>query len=196
MTNNRLEKQIHFILEIDKLKSIIRRTYLVNTERFENSAEHSWHLAMMAILLAEYANEPVDLLTVLKMLLIHDIIEIDAGDTFAYDPVGNQDQAEREEQAADRLFNLLPEEQAVELRALWDAFEARVTPEARFAKALDRLMPILHNYASYGKAWQENGIRREQVIAYNQHMAEGSATLWEYARATIDDAVAQGYLAR
>jgi len=195
MNAERLKQQIRFIIEIDKLKSIIRRTYLINKQRFENSAEHSWHLAILAILLAEYANEPVDLSRVLKMVLIHDIVEIDAGDTYAYDPAANLDQAEREAEAADRHFHLLPPDQASELRALWDEFEARQTPEAKFAKALDRMMPLLHNYYTQGKAWQENEVTLDQVLAYNNHMAEGSSQLWAFMQSLLEEATTAGYLA-
>src|SRR6185369_16498977 len=142
----RFERQIRFVLEIDKLKTIIRRTYLLNTDRAENTAEHSWHLAVMAILLAEHANEPVNVAKVVKMVLVHDIVEIDAGDTYFYDSNAALDKPEREMAAADRIFALLPEDQAKELRDLWDEFEDGRTPEARFALALDRFIPQLHNY--------------------------------------------------
>lgn len=194
--SNRLEQQIQFIIELDKLKGIIRRSYLVNNERRENTAEHSWHLTMMALLLSEYANTSVDTVRVMKMILIHDIVEIDAGDTFAYDTVGNIDQAEREQRAADRLFNLLPLEQATELRALWDEFEARTTPDAKFAKALDRLQPLLLNYYSGGTGWQEHDISLQQVIDYNGQMADGSEALWQYAKALLDDALEKEILSR
>ena len=191
---DRLKQQLAFIIEMDKLKTIIRRSYLINTDRFENDAEHSWHLAIMAMVLAEHANQAVDLPKVLKMVLVHDIIEIDAGDTYAYDPAGHQDQVEREQQAAERLFNLLPPDQAVEFRALWDEFEARATAEARFAKGLDRLMPLLHNYHTQGKAWRENNISRQQVLDFNGYMNDGSERLWEFARELIDQATNKGYL--
>jgi putative hydrolase of HD superfamily len=194
MNSDRLRQQIQFILEIDKLKSVLRRSYLLNPERRENSAEHSWHVAVMAVLLAEYAAEPVDLPRLLKMLLIHDMVEIDAGDTFAYDPVGARDQAERERRAAERLFKLLPPDQAGELRGLWDEFEAHATPEAKFARALDHLMPLLHNYYTQGKSWQEHGVSSAQVLSYNADIEDGSARLWELAQSLIADAVARGYL--
>ncbi|MEM7029086.1 MAG: HD domain-containing protein [Chloroflexota bacterium] len=193
---DRLKQQIDFIIEIDKLKGIVRQTHLVHVERQENVAEHSWHLAMLAMTLAEHANEPVDVSRVMKMVLIHDIVEIDAGDTFAYDTTGGLDQAEREQKAADRLFNLLPSDQATEYRALWNEFEARQSPDAKFAKALDRLMPLMHNYFSQGKGWKQHGIRHDQVMNYNRHMHEGSETLWHYAQSFIKDAVEKGYLKR
>jgi len=194
-TPQRLQQQLNFILEIDKLKSIIRQSYLVSGERRENSAEHSWHLTMMALLLSEHANKPVDLLKVVKMLLIHDIVEIDAGDTFAYDDVGAQDKAEREERAADRLFGLLPADQQDELRALWHEFEEQTTPDAKFATALDRLMPLLHNYHTEGIGWKKHNIVQAQVMDKNAHIEAGSETLWSYAQAIIQDSVAKGYLA-
>lgn len=190
----RLEQQIRFILEIDKLKSILRRTILINRSRRENSAEHSWQFALMAVVLAEYANEPVDWVKVVKMALIHDIVEIDADDTFIYDEAGALVKAEKEQKAATRLFGLLPADQGTEFRQLWDEFEARKTPEARFAAALDRLIPILLNVNTEGQTWREHGITSDRVIRRNQHMAQGSVPLWEYARAQIEKAVADGIL--
>lgn len=195
MKNERLTQQIRFIVEIDKLKSVLRRTYLANGTRRENAGEHSWHLAMMALVLSEHANEEIDLLRVLKMVLIHDIVEIDAGDTYIYDDVGALDQEEREKMAAERIFGLLPVEQAREFREVWDEFEARQTADAKFAKALDRLMPLLHNYELEGKAWQTNGIKRHQVIAINRPILDGSEALSELALSIIEDSVAKGYLA-
>ena len=194
MNTERLHQQIAFILEIDRLKSVLRRTYLINDPRHENSAEHSWHLAMMALLLAEHANVEVNLLSVLKMLLVHDIVEIDAGDTYCYDVVGSEDKAAREEQAAQRIFGLLPDDQQAELHQLWTEFEARVTPEAKFAAALDRLMPILHNYHTEGRSWLAHGITSAQVLERNRHAEEGSEALWSYVEEIIADAVKQGYL--
>ena len=195
MNTERLAQQIAFLLEIDKLKTVLRRTYLLDDPRHENSAEHSWHLAVMAMLLAEHANAPVNLLHVLKMLLIHDVVEIDSGDTYIYDVAGNESKAAREQEAAKRIFGLLPSDQQEEMHRLWEEFEARETPEARFAAALDRLMPMLHNYHTQGRSWQEHGVTDAQVIGYNGHMTEGAAALWEYAEAMIKDAVGKGYLA-
>ena len=194
MNTDRLHQQITFILEIDKLKSVLRRTYLLKEPRHENSAEHSWHLAVMAMVLAEHANAEVDVLRVLKMLLVHDIVEIDAGDTYCYDASGNDDKAARETLAAQRIFGLLPGDQQAELHALWTEFEARVTPEARFAAALDRLMPILHNFHTEGRSWREHGITETQVLERNRHSSEGSETLWVYIETIIEDAVGKGYL--
>jgi putative hydrolase of HD superfamily len=192
----RLEQQIQFVLEIDKLKSVIRRSYLINGQRRENTAEHSWHLAMLALILAEHANEPVDLLRVLKMVIVHDIVEIDAGDTFLFDTTGAQDKTAREQLAADRLFGLLPEDQAVELRQLWDEFEARETADSHFANALDRLMPLLHNYHAGGRTWQENGIVSSQIEWVHGRIGEGSHTVAELSRMVVATAVAEGILKR
>ena len=195
MEKQRLEVQIGFILEIDRLKTISRRTYLTDKSRFENSAEHSWHSAIMAMVLADYANAPnIDLLRVIKMLLIHDLVEIDAGDTFVYDRDAGADKQDRELAAAERIFNLLPKDQSVHFRDLWDEFEERKTPEAKFAAALDRLQPLLHNLYTRGKSWQEHGIRKGQVVAINHHMADGAKDLWAFAAEWLEKAAANGYL--
>ncbi len=196
MDHERLEKQIAFIAEIDRLKRVFRQTYLTDGSRKENDAEHSWHLAVMALILLEHAGRPApDVLRTVAMVLIHDIVEIDAGDTFCYDDAGGKDRESRERRAADRLFAILPPDQAAEFRSLWEEFEARRTPEARFAAALDRLQPLLHNYITGGKSWQEHGVTAERVIERNRHIAEGSETLWGYAESLIADAVKKGYLA-
>ena len=195
MDPNRLTQQIKFILEVDKLKSVLRQTYITVDERHENSAEHSWHLATMALILNEHAEEEIDLCHVLKLLLVHDIIEIDAGDTFCYDEIRTQDQSIREQQAADRIFSLLPEDQADAMCDLWLEFESRNTPEARFAVAMDCLMPLLHNVHTEGKSWQEHNITMDQVISHNRAMNDGSTQLWQYAQSIIKQAVAKGYLA-
>ena len=194
METERLHQQLQFIIEIDKLKAVLRRSYLIGGERRENSAEHSWHVAVMAMLLGEYVRDPVDVCRVLKMLLIHDLVEIDAGDTFCYDAAGIADQTERERRAAHRIFGLLPEDQGGELGRLWEEFEARDTPDARFAAALDRLMPLLHNYHTGGKSWREHGITRDQVLAHNACIRDISEQLWQFAKGIIDEAVARGYL--
>ena len=194
MGAERLHQQLRFILEIDRLKAILRQSHLIHAARRENSAEHCWHLAVMAMLLAEHAGQQVDSYRVLKMLLVHDIVEIDAGDTFLYDEEASLDQVERERQAANRIFGLLPEDQAGELRELWDEYEAHTTPEARFAVALDRLMPLLHNYHTQGKLWNEHGITQDQVLAYNACINSGSERLWQFAKVMLDDAVVKGYL--
>ncbi len=195
MAPDRLEEQLNFILEAEALKQIFRQTELPGDRRRENDAEHSWHLSLMAILLVEHACvAELDLLKVLKMVLIHDIVEIDAGDTFAYDEVGNADKAEREQVAADRLFNLLPSGQAEEMRKLWDEFEERVTPEAQYSAALDRFQPLLLNFHTEGATWRRHGVKKAQVIARNEHIKEGSPALWQYAQKMIDEAVERGYL--
>lgn len=195
MASAYLDEQLAFILEAEGLKQIFRQTLLPGDYRAENDAEHSWHLSLMAVLLSEHACEPsLDLLRVLKMLLIHDIVEIDAGDTFAYDEAANADKEQREQAAADRLFNLLPSPQDTDMRALWDEFEARQTPEARYAAALDRFQPLLLNFHTQGAAWRRHGVKKAQVIARNEHIGEGAPALWEYARKLIDEAVARGYL--
>lgn len=191
---NQLTQQLQFIIEIDKLKGVLRRSYLMDGSRRENSAEHSWHLALLALTLAEHANEPVDVTHVIKMVLVHDIVEIDAGDTFLYDTVGNVSKAEREQQAAARIFGLLPAAQRDEMLALWQEFEARETAASRFANALDRFMPLLHNYYNEGRPWREHNIAHDQVLRMVRHMGQGSETLWEYAQTILDDAVKQGYL--
>ena len=190
--SERFKSQIEFILEVDKLKQIQRRTLLLDRSRRENSAEHSWHIALSVLVLSEYAEEDnLDLLQVIKLLLVHDLVEIDADDTYCYDEVGGQDQKEREMKAADRIFNILPKDQADSFRALWNEFEAG---ETRFANALDRLQPLLHNYFTRGYTWQQYGIRKEQVIARMQPVDKGSHLLWDYVANLIDDAVKQGYL--
>jgi len=193
--NSRLEKQIQFIIEIDKLKKIVRQTLLTDHSRKENDAEHSWHIALMSVLLSEYAQEKsIDLLHVVTMLLVHDLVEIDAGDTFCYDQKGNADKLERETKAADRIFNILPEDQAASFRSLWDEFEAGKTAEARFAAAMDRLQPLLHNYNTEGGTWKEHRILKDQVIIRNSAIEKGSSTLWAFAAQLIDDAVDKGFL--
>ncbi|MEW6337818.1 MAG: HD domain-containing protein [Acidobacteriota bacterium] len=192
MDHDRLERQIDFLLEIDGLKEVVRRTYLVSGRRRENSAEHSWHLAIAAMLLAEHAAEPVDVARVAAMVLVHDVVEIDAGDTFVYDTEASAGKADRERAAAGRLFGLLPADQGSTLRALWDEFEARSTPEARFAQALDRLLPVLHNIHTAGRAWRENGITADRVLERNGHIAEGSPILWQAVRRLVERAVSRG----
>jgi putative hydrolase of HD superfamily len=191
----RFKSQIEFILEIDKLKNILRRTTLLDRSRQENSAEHSWHIALILLVLSEYADEDnLDLLRVIKLLLAHDLVEIDAGDTYCYDDIGGQDQKAREMKAADRIFSILPADQTDAFRALWDEYEAKDTPESRFANALDRLQPFLHNYFTRGHSWQKHGIRRKQVLARMQPVDDGSRLLWDYVSGLIDDAVEKGYL--
>ncbi len=178
----RLDRQFAFLREIDREKEITRQNYLASGSRREGDAEHAWHLAVMALLLGEYAEEEVDLLRVVSMVLIHDLVEIDAGDTYVYDAAGVSTQRERELAAADRIFALLPQDQGEKMRALWDEFEARETPEAKFARTLDCIQPTMLNDASQGKSWLEHGIRLSQVLRRNQRTGEGSQLLWDYAR--------------
>lgn len=188
----RLEQQMSFLLEMDKLKSVIRQTYLADGSRKEDDAEHSWHLAMMAFILAEYANEPIDVLKTMKMVMLHDVIEIDAGDTYAYDTAGNETKRVRELAAAERIFALLPADQAAEFRGLWDEFEAMETIEARFANTLDKVQPLLLNNASGGKSWMEHGVKASQVMGRNARTSEGSEVLWQYVKALIEENISKG----
>lgn len=192
----RLHQQIDFILEVDRLKTILRRSPLLAADRRENDAEHSWHLALMTLVLAEYADEPVDVSKVLALVLVHDLVEIYAGDTFLYDAVGAADQEEREQEAADRLFALLPDDQRDRFRALWDEFEARKTPEARFAKAMDRLQPLLLNFANRGGTWRTPGVTEVDVRARKSVIGDASAPLWQYAQNLIDTGAENGWVAR
>ena len=195
MTSARLEQQMAFVVEVDKLKSVHRRTLLIDRSRHENSAEHSWHLALMALLLSEHAKAPdLDVFNVIRMVVLHDLVEIDAGDTFCYDAEGAQDQHEREARAADRIFGLLPEDQAQAFRAAWDEFEAGETPEAQFAATIDRLQPMLNNLHTGGASWQRHGIRKEQVQARNAGGKEGSEALWQFGEDLIHEAVRKGIL--
>ena len=193
---DRFKQQIEFILEVDKLKHVLRETILMDKSRRENSAEHSWHIALTVMLLSEYARDAdIDFFRVMKILLVHDLIEIDAGDTYCYDEQGRKDQAAREKSAADRIFNILPSDQSMIFRDLWEEFEERKTPESRFANALDRVQPFLHNYFTRGQTWQENDIKSAQVKARMQPVDDGAPVLWNYVNALIEDAVKKGFLA-
>lgn len=179
--SERLAQQFDFIREIDKEKFIGRQTYLSDGMRKENDAEHAWHMAIMTILLSEYANEEIDVLKTVTMLLIHDIVEIDAGDTYAYDEEAKKTQKEREEKAAERIFSLLPADQGSRLKALWQEFEACETKEAKFARTMDNIQPLMLNHATDGKAWVEHGVHLSQILNRNQRTPRGSEVLWEYA---------------
>ena len=181
MDKSRLDKQDNFFREIDKEKFIMRQTYKSDAKTKENDAEHAWHMAIMTILLSEYANEQIDVLKTVTMLLIHDIVEIDAGDTYAYDEAAKETQRERECAAADRIFALLPEDQGTKFRQLWEEFEKGETPEARFARTMDNLQPMMLNDATGGKSWREKGIKVSQVLKRNQNTTKGSKELWDYA---------------
>lgn len=194
MENENLLKQIAFIKEIDKLKYIQRKTRLFNSDRHENDAEHSWHLAMMTIVLARHANKAIDVLKVVKMVLIHDIVEIDAGDTFIYDIAKNHSNTEEELIAAKRIFGLLPAEQGAEFIAIWEEFEAGTTDEAKFAKSMDRLEPLLQNTSNQGGTWAEFNVGYQQVYEKKKAIKNGSAIIWNYAESLINDSVEQGIL--
>lgn len=190
----KLQQQMVFIAEVDRLKSIVRRTLLIDGSRRENDAEHSWHLALMAIILEEYAAEPVDLGRVLAMVTVHDLIEIYAGDTFAFDIDANQDKAEREAAAADRLFGLLAGEQGRELRQLWEEFDAMDTADSRFAASLDRIQPFMHNVLTEGHTWRLGSVTKEQVYCRMEPVRKGIPTLWPWLEAQVASAVERGYI--
>lgn len=190
----RLEQQIEFLVTIDRLKGVLRRTPLVDGSRLENTAEYSWHVALLATILAEHAPEGVNIARAVLMLLIHDLVEIDAGDTFCYDSAAKENEAERECLAADRIFGLLPGDQRNELRALWEEFCAGDTPDARFANAVDRLQPLLLNVHSGGGSWRRHAITRAQVLARMQPVRTGLPALWAYVEWALAEGVAQGVL--
>ncbi|EGR0749922.1 HD domain-containing protein [Vibrio vulnificus] len=191
----RLNKQLALLMELDKLKSVLRRTRVKSADkRLENSAEHSWHVALMALLMEEHANEPVNICRVVKMLLLHDVVEIDAGDTFVYDAVASKQQAEKELAAAQRLFGMLPADQGEDLLQLWLEFEAAQTADAKFGKALDRIIPMLLNYHNQGQSWQEHGVTRQQALTVNQKIDLGSHVLWDKAQEIIEQATQNGWL--
>lgn len=190
--DNRLSKQLDFALEIDKEKNIFRQTHLSGHGRNENDAEHAWHMAVMAYLLKEYSNETVDIARVMIMCLIHDIVEIDAGDTYAYDAEGLKTQKAREDAAKERIFSLLPADQKEELTALFDEFEASQTPESRFAHAMDNLQPLLLNNSNGGGDWREHAVCAEQVYGRQQRTREGSVRLYEYTDGIIQANIKKG----
>ena len=189
----RLKKQMDFILEVDKVKNIFRQTYLSDGNRKENDAEHSWHLALMAVLLKEYSNEEVDLGKVVPMVLIHDLVEIDAGDTYAYDEAGAATKEAREKKAADRIFSILPQEQGDWLRELWEEFEAYETAEAKFAHVLDNCQPMMLNDAANGRSWAEHGVK-SQIYKRNRHTKERKKKIWEYMQEVVQKHIDQGHI--
>ena len=190
--NERLQKQIAFIKEIDKVKSIFRQTYLADGTRKENDAEHSWHLALMAVLLKEYVSEDVDVAKVMTMVLIHDLVEIDAGDTYAYDSEGAKSKREREVKAADRIFGILPEDQGMDFRELWEEFEAYETPDAKYAHLLDNFQPLLLNDASVGRSWNEHGVHKSQIYKRNEKVQETSEEIWNTIQEVVESHIAKG----
>ena len=192
--DERLQKQLDFALEIDKEKNIFRQTHLSGHGRNENDAEHAWHMAIMAYLLREYANERVNIERVMIMCLIHDIVEIDAGDTYAYDEKGATTKEYREKQAAERIYGLLPEDQGQWLKALWEEFEAYETPEAKFAHVLDNCQPLFLNDASNGKSWEEHQVKKSQIYKRNRKTGEGSEVIWEYMKELVDKHIALGHV--
>ena len=194
MDADKLLKQVAFIKEIDKLKYIQRKTKLFNSNRCENDAEHSWHLAMMTIVLAEHSNKPIDVLKALKMVLIHDIVEIDAGDTFIYDAAKSHTNTDEELIAAKRIFGLLPTEQADEFTAIWEEFEAGVTDEAKFARSMDRFEPLLQNTSNNGGTWAEFNVPYKKVYEKKKAIKEGSNSIWNYAEKLINESVDKGIL--
>lgn len=194
MIDEKLKKQIEFMLELDKMKNLYRQTYVLHEDRKENDAEHSWHIAMMAFLLAEYAQPDTDIFKVMKMLIVHDVVEIDAGDTYCYDYEGYKSKAEREEKASQRIFGILPEEQKTEFYSLWREFEDGLTPEAKFAGLLDRLQPIILNYSKNGISWQEHVVKAEQVKDRTKQFADVSPELYELIDKIISDSAQKGYL--
>jgi putative hydrolase of HD superfamily len=195
MDEEKLRRQMAFLVEIGKVKHVLRRTITIHGDRNENDAEHSWHLAVMALILREYAGHDIDLLRVVKMVVVHDLVEIDAGDTYCYSDYDPAAKLAAEKQAADRIFGMLPAEQAGEIYALWDEFERGETDEAKFAAAMDRLQPLLLNYHSMGRVWRKHGVRAHQVLRRAAPIAEASSGLWEYARRLIERAVSEGILA-
>jgi len=192
---DKLKRDIDFIIELDKMKSILRQNSLIDGSRKENDAEHSWHIAVMAMVLHEYSNLPIDLCKVIKMLLIHDLVEIYAGDTFCYDEEGNETKEERELKAADKLFNMLDEDKGKELRSLWAEFEERKTNEAIFAAAMDRLQPLFSNYYNEGGTWKKFNVNKEAVYKRIEPIKEASDEIWKLVTNMIEDAIRKGYIA-
>ena len=192
--DERLQKQLDFILEIDKEKNIFRQTHLSGHGRNENDAEHAWHMAIMAYLLQEYSNEKIDVARVMLMCLIHDVVEIDAGDTYAYDAEGLKTQKAREEAAKERLYSMLPEDQKADLVAIFDEFEERKTPEAKFARALDNLQPLLLNHSNGGGDWKNHDVTAEQVYGRQSRTREGSEKLFEVTDQNLKENIAKGNL--
>jgi len=194
VTNERLKKQIDFIIELDKMKSVFRQTLLIDHTRHENDAEHSWHFAVCAMLLAEYAAPEVNVDRAIRMALVHDLIEIYAGDTFAYDDKGNMSKEAREKEAADKLFSKLDDDQGLELRALWEEFDAMETPDSMYAAALDRLQPLINNHMTEGHTWVEHGVAKESILRRMAPIKTAIPAVWEFVEYVIADAIEKGYI--
>ncbi|TFZ41159.1 HD domain-containing protein [Soehngenia longivitae] len=192
--DEKLIKDINFIVEIDKMKSIYRRTEVINEKKREDDAQHSWHIAIMAMVLHEYCDEEIDLLKTIKMLLIHDLVEIYAGDTFCYDKIANGDKKDREKIAAEKIFGLLEEDKGEEFKALWEEFEAMETPEARFSASMDRLQPMLNNYNNGGGTWKEYSVPKEDIYKRIEPVKYSSKKLWEFVLYMLEDAQKKGYI--
>jgi len=191
--NERFRKQISFLIEIDKVKNVIRKTRNFDNKKYENDAEHAWHLCMFAIILSEYANEKLNIVKILKMVLIHDLVEIDTGDTLVYD-INSEEKSKKENECAERLFGSLPEDQYIEFIKIWEEFEARITPESKFAHAIDRLEPVLQNYLDDCYTWKEHSITADKVYRVNRKIQDGSNYLWEFVQRIIDESVVIGNL--
>lgn len=196
MVNERLLKDMEFIVELDKMKTILRQTSLISEDRYEDDAQHSWHISVMAMVLSEYANEDVDTFKVIKMLLVHDLVELYAGDTFCYDKVANEDKEERELAAADKIFGMLAEDKAKEMRALWDEFEEMETEEAFFAASMDRLQPMLNNYHNGGGTWNKFDVPQSDIYKRIEPIKESSDELWKFADFMLKDALEKGLIKR
>jgi len=195
LEDRRIKKQIAFIMEVDKIKQIFRQNYIMDNSRRENDAEHSWHLALMAMILREYAkNDDLDILKVIKMVIIHDLVEIDAGDTFAFDKKKNADKREREEKAAKRIFGLLPKDQGEEMIELWHEFESMKSDEAKFAASLDRLQPLINNYKTEAAGWKNHVITKKDIEKRNRHTSESAPELWKYIEKIIEEMIEKGYI--
>lgn len=194
MVNNKLLKDMEFIVEVDRMKTILRQTSVIGVDQRENDAEHSWHISLMAVILQEYSNESIDVLKVIKMLLTHDLVEIYAGDTFCYDVKGNEDKRERELQAAEKIYGMLDSEKGSELRLLWDEFEAMKTPEALFAASMDRIQPMLSNYHNNGGTWEKYDVKKENIYKRISPVEKTSDELWEYMKYVIEDSEKKGYI--
>lgn len=196
MINERLKKDMEFIVELDKMKSIIRQTSIIGQDKREDDAQHSWHISVMAMILSEYSNENINVCKVIKMLLIHDLVELFAGDTFCYDKIGNEDKEDRELAAADKIYGMLDEDKGKELRALWDEFEERKTPEALFAASMDRLQPILSNYHNNGGTWKKYDVSQSQIYERVAPIKESSNDLWQFVDNLLQDAYSRGLINR